>query len=185
MSDELRQILLILAIGISIGLSLGFTLRYFYPERTKTFSEHSNNLPWEFWLFGCSLFTILTISQIFIKQYWFAGLFASGLVLQVFNLVKSRRNKKTVSIKTLTKWQIQGKTAIYTVCLDHDYISGKATIILDGEVIYHRPRKWIDFGLKQRFTVDDLDCLVYIMPTLWFTFWYRLYVDGKKYDFAA
>lgn len=81
-------------------------------------------------------------------------------------------------------WQIQGKTATHTVCLEHAYVSGKATITLDGEFVYHRPRKWVDFGLKHRVVVGGLDCLVRITPMPWCTFWYRFYIDGKRSENA-
>ena len=82
-------------------------------------------------------------------------------------------------------WHIPGKTGEHTIQLEHAYISGKATITIDGEVVYHRPRKIVDFGLKQKFAVDGLDCLVHITVTPWCTFWYRLYIDGQKYAPAA
>jgi Fas apoptotic inhibitory molecule (FAIM1) len=77
-------------------------------------------------------------------------------------------------------WQIQSKSGTHKVRLEHAYWSGKATIMLDGETIYHRHRKIIDFGLKKAFTVDGIECLVCVIPTPWLTFWYWFYVDDKK-----
>lgn len=84
-----------------------------------------------------------------------------------------------------TTWHIRGKTGEHSIRLEHAYISGKATITIDSEVVYHRPLKIVDLGLKQRFAVDGLNCLVRITAMPWLTFWYRLYVDGQKYDATA
>jgi hypothetical protein len=77
-------------------------------------------------------------------------------------------------------WQIKSNSGTHTVRLEHAYRSGKATITLDGETIYHRHRKIIDFGLSKRFTVDGIECLIRVIPTPWFTWWYWFYFDGKK-----
>ncbi len=52
--------------------------------------------------------------------------------------------------------------------------------MLDGETIYHRHRKIIDFGLKKKFTVDGTEYLLRVIPTPWLTWWYWFYIDGKK-----
>jgi FAIM1 (Fas apoptotic inhibitory molecule) protein len=82
-------------------------------------------------------------------------------------------------------WHIRGKSGEHSVLLEHAYVSGQVTITVDGEAVYHRPWKVVDFGLKQTFSIDGLDCLVRITPMPWFTFWYRLYVNGQRHDTAA
>jgi FAIM1 (Fas apoptotic inhibitory molecule) protein len=79
-------------------------------------------------------------------------------------------------------WHVTGKDGTHTVRLEHALALGTATVAVDGEIVYHRRRKLVDSGLKQRFTVDGVECLVRVIPNPWLTFWRWLWVDGKKQE---
>lgn len=81
---------------------------------------------------------------------------------------------------TTTTWKVQGENSVHTVTLEHSYWSGKAAIVVDDQVVYHRPRKWVDFGLELGVVFDGVACLVRVVCTPWATYWYRLLIDGKK-----
>ena len=77
-------------------------------------------------------------------------------------------------------WQVDGRNGLHIVGLQHEYVSGKATITVDGEVVFHRHRQIVDFGLKQHFTVDGVECVVRVTPLPWLMFWYRFSVVGSR-----
>jgi hypothetical protein len=91
MSNELRQLLLILAIAFPLGVLLGLVSRLLYPENVKKYAAYSVTRTWRFWLFGCAMFFALAISQIAIGHFWFGGLFGFFLMLQLYCLVQSLR----------------------------------------------------------------------------------------------
>lgn len=78
------------------------------------------------------------------------------------------------------RWNVVGRTAGHSICLDHDYWSGNATVTVDDTAVYSRYMKLWDAGLKQRFSVDGLDCTVIARPMPWFTFRYKLLVNGRE-----
>jgi hypothetical protein len=100
MSNELRQLLLILAIGFPLGVLLGLVSRLLDPEIVKKYAAYSvtRSRTWHFWLFGCAMFFVLAISQIAIGRFWFGGLFGFLLMLQLYCLVQSLRT--TTASKT-------------------------------------------------------------------------------------
>ncbi len=81
-------------------------------------------------------------------------------------------------------WHFRGKTIAHTLTIEHAYISGKATITVDGKAAFQRARSWVDFGISHELLVDGTKCLVRVQPTLWCTFRYSLLTDGKKPSMA-
>lgn len=77
-------------------------------------------------------------------------------------------------------WRVQGKSAEHTVRLEHSYISGKATVTVDGAIVYHRHRKWDDPGFEVKLMIDGVECWVEASVFPWgFVFSYRLSIEGK------
>jgi len=81
---------------------------------------------------------------------------------------------------TKNTWVVVDVNGPHSICLEHEYWSGRATITVDNRIVYHRRRKIVDWGLKQTFSVNAMDCMVRITPMPWLTFRYQLWVDGKK-----
>lgn len=82
-------------------------------------------------------------------------------------------------------WRMDGQSGARRVHLAHAWWSGKATGMADDDIVCHRPRKIIDWGLKHSFTTDGMECLVKIISTPWGTFRYRLYVNGEAQEPAG
>jgi hypothetical protein len=107
MSNELRQLLLILAISLPFGLLLGLAIRLLYPEGTKKYAAYSVTRTWRFWLFGCVLFFVLTIFAIAVGLFWFAGVFSFFLVLELYCLLQSLRTttvSKKANLQAIENW---------------------------------------------------------------------------------
>jgi hypothetical protein len=108
MSNELRQLLLILAIGFPLGVLLGLVSRLLDPEIVKKYAAYSvtRSRKWHFWLFGCAMFSVLAISQLAIGRFWFAGLFSFFLVLQFYCLVQSLRTSRAskTNLQAIEEW---------------------------------------------------------------------------------
>lgn len=75
-------------------------------------------------------------------------------------------------------WTVPSDGIDHVVVLRHDYVSGQATITVDGEIVFHRKRKWIDWGLKQRVVAGRTECVVSVNP-IWAVFRYSLFTNGK------
>lgn len=102
MSNELRQLLFMLAIIIPIGVLFGLAIRLLYPEGAKKFAVYSVNRTWRFWLFGCTMFFVLAISAIASGRFWIGGSMSFLFVLQLYFLVQSLRTS-TASKKQISK----------------------------------------------------------------------------------
>lgn len=77
-------------------------------------------------------------------------------------------------------WRVDGGSGTHVLTLHHGYITGRAMISIDGEPVFYRHRKWVDFGLAEMLNVGGFDCLVQIEPTFRGTFQYRLLIDGVE-----
>jgi hypothetical protein len=77
-------------------------------------------------------------------------------------------------------WKIQGNTGTHTVRLEHAYLSGRATVFVDGKTIFHRHRQIADDGLNREFEINGVRCLLRVTCSPWCTFWYTLRANGEK-----
>ena len=61
-------------------------------------------------------------------------------------------------------WNVNG----HVIELEHGWWSGKARAFLDGQLLFERPSPplFLDFGFAQRFHVDDVPCVLRVVPTL-------------------
>jgi hypothetical protein len=76
------------------------------------------------------------------------------------------------------EWTIT-KPHPHLVRVEHWHLfSGKARVLVDGQVIYYRHSKFWDTGFEHRFEVDGYPCLVRVLYRTWH-FEYELWVDGK------
>lgn len=81
------------------------------------------------------------------------------------------------TMQVVKEWEIE-IAGPHTVRVEHNTISGKLVISLDGEEILRRPRKFWDTGCEHRFTVDGTRCLVRVVYITYHCL-YELWVDGK------
>ena len=77
------------------------------------------------------------------------------------------------------EWSIPGAKP-HTVRLEHRRLfSGKARVLLDGQVVYERGGfTFWDTGFECRFLVDGLPCIVRALYRTWH-YEYELWIDGK------
>ena len=75
-------------------------------------------------------------------------------------------------------WPAERNGTKHVVRLQHQCISGTATISFDDEIIYHRPRKLFDTGLTCRFSRDDVQYVVRVVAGP-LGFHYELAVDDE------
>jgi hypothetical protein len=57
-------------------------------------------------------------------------------------------------------WTVKRKGTNRVVRIDHHFVSGRATITFDGEIVYQRQRKLFDTGLTCRFHRDGVQYVV-------------------------
>ncbi len=70
---------------------------------------------------------------------------------------------------------------MHTVRLEHPRWLGKAVVTVEGDTVYYRPRRLVAFGWRKSFHIDGVECLVRVIPTPWFTWWFWFWVDGRKH----
>ncbi len=76
------------------------------------------------------------------------------------------------------EWNLS-KPKSHFVRVEHRWLfSGKASIFVDDQQIYHRSSKFWDVGFEHRFELDGLPCIVRAMYRTWHCE-YELWVDGK------
>jgi hypothetical protein len=76
------------------------------------------------------------------------------------------------------EWHLS-KPSPHVVRVEHWWLfSGKAKILVDGEVVHYRHSKFWDLGLEHRFELGGLPCLVRVLYRTWH-YEYELWVDGK------
>lgn len=87
MSDELIELLTVLAIGLSLGLLIGVALRKAKPAWCRSYAKFCRSRKW--WLFavGILLFLGLTIGSFARGRHLFGVLFATFLCLEAFAFV--------------------------------------------------------------------------------------------------
>ncbi len=76
-------------------------------------------------------------------------------------------------------WQLENLSA-QNVKLEHNFVwfGNRIRIWLDDELVYERKPKVLDLGDEYRFKIDNLPCIVRILPRA-VDFQYELWVDGK------
>jgi hypothetical protein len=76
------------------------------------------------------------------------------------------------------EWTIS-KPKSHVVRVEHwRLFSGRARILVDGQEIHHRSRKFWDTGFEHRFELDDNPCIIRALYRTW-TYEYELWIDGK------
>ena len=73
-------------------------------------------------------------------------------------------------------WRVTAEGRRHKIRLQHAYWSGRATIQVDDDVIYHRSSKLIDWGFRQSFLVDGIQFTVQVTVS-WLPYQYELLVD--------
>ena len=76
-------------------------------------------------------------------------------------------------------WQLEGLSA-QNVKVEHEFVwlGNRIRIWLDDDLIYERKPKFWDMGEEYRFKIDNLPCIIRIMPRV-IDFCYELWIDGK------
>ncbi len=74
MSDELRRLLLILAISLPAGLVIGIALRKLFPAWCKRYAKFCRNRQWKLFAFGVLLFGVMGIVS-FLQNMPYFGVF--------------------------------------------------------------------------------------------------------------
>ncbi len=75
------------------------------------------------------------------------------------------------------EWIVEGPKE-HRVSIDHAYVSGRASIRIDGERIFSRDRHLWDTGFEYRFKLDGTPCIIRVICR-GSHFTYELWVDGK------
>lgn len=86
MSDELRALLLILAISVAVGLAGGIALRKLRPQWCKRVAKFSLNKQWKLFAFGTVLFAVLGVLSFAEGRPYFGAFFVafSGFEIYAF-----------------------------------------------------------------------------------------------------
>ena len=72
-------------------------------------------------------------------------------------------------------WRVDCPARTHSIRLLHKFWSGLATIEIDGDVIYHRPSRFVDWGLHHDFGVEGVAFAIRITP-VFFLFRYELLI---------
>ena len=73
-------------------------------------------------------------------------------------------------------WRLEVGDWIYAVHICHAFWTGKTSIIVNGEVVFHRPRKYLDWGFRQSIVVNDTTITIVTTPGV-LRFCYDLLAD--------
>jgi hypothetical protein len=52
-----------------------------------------------------------------------------------------------------------------SIRLEHAYISGRASLYVDENLVFERPVTVVDYGFDHEFVVDDIPCVIRVRPT--------------------
>jgi hypothetical protein len=85
-SEELRFLLLILAVCVPVGLAIGIVLRKFKPRWCKSYAKACLNRKWWLFALGVVLFATLSVTQFLIGRTSFAVFFLLFAILELFAL---------------------------------------------------------------------------------------------------
>lgn len=88
MSDELRALLLILAVSVAVGLAAGIALRKLRPEWCKTYAKFSLNRQWKLFAFGTVLFAVLGVLSFAQGRPYFGAFFVTFCGLELYAILR-------------------------------------------------------------------------------------------------
>jgi len=78
------------------------------------------------------------------------------------------------------RWELDLEDGRHTVELVHEYLSGRRTVSVDGETVFHQDEQVLDFGSKHPVSIGGHEGVVRIRTT-GLTFHYSLLVDGRSF----
>lgn len=87
MSEELRTLLVLLAVAIPIGLAVGIGLRKLRPDLCKRYAKFCLGGQWKLFAFGFLLFGFLAAMSFMTGRAYFGALFIAFSGLQLFALL--------------------------------------------------------------------------------------------------
>ena len=70
------------------------------------------------------------------------------------------------------EWTIETPVR-HDIRLEHGYVSGRARLYVDDNLVFERPTTIVDYGFEQELLVDGTPCVVRVRPTWWATFRYE------------
>jgi len=88
MSDDLRALLLILAVAVPVGLAAGIALRKLRPEWCKRYAKFSLNRRWKLFAFGTILFAVLGVLSFAQGRPYFGACLVSFSGLELYALFR-------------------------------------------------------------------------------------------------
>lgn len=86
MNDELRTLLMILAVSLPIGLAVGVMIRKFRPDLTKSWAKFCLNGQWKLFAAAAVMFGVFAGVSFAQSQPYIGTLLAAFCVLELFAL---------------------------------------------------------------------------------------------------
>ena len=99
MNDELKSLLIILAVCAPLGLIVAVFLRKKKPEWCKSAAKSTLRLKWWFYALGALMFLVMAILMYLKDLPYHVALFLLFVCLQVYAMIRSRHTRLTPEIE--------------------------------------------------------------------------------------
>jgi len=86
MSDELRTLLLIVAVSLPAGLVVGIALRKFFPDGCKWYAKFCLNRQWKLFAFGALFFGVMGTGSFLLSRPYFGIFFMAFCLFELYGL---------------------------------------------------------------------------------------------------
>jgi len=86
MTDELKTLLMILAVSLPVGILTGILLRKLAPDSCNRYARFSRNRQWPLFTLAAILFAVAAAGSFLIGKPYFGAFFTTFCLLELFAL---------------------------------------------------------------------------------------------------